>query len=68
MRWRKLGVWDKLFEAVAKAYDGDIQMVDSTTIRVHQHGANGKKGGAPRRQPRPGVSLTPDAWGARAAD
>lgn len=35
-------MWDRLVEAVSKAYDGDIQMVDSTTIRVHQHGANGK--------------------------
>jgi transposase len=41
VRWRKIGVWDRLFEAVSKACDC-IQMVESTTIRVHQHGANGK--------------------------
>lgn len=68
VRWRKIGVWDRLFEAVSKAYDGDIQMVDSTTIRVHPHGANGKKGGSSRRMPRLGTDLTPDAWGAREAD
>ncbi len=28
-RWRKAGVWDRLLEAVSKAYDGDIQMIDS---------------------------------------
>jgi transposase len=45
VRWRKAGVWDRLFEAVSKAYEGDVQMIDSSSIRVHQHGANGKKGG-----------------------
>ena len=44
VRWRKLGVWDRIFEAVSKAYDGDLQMVDSSSIRVHQHAANVKKG------------------------
>ena len=28
---------------VSKAYDGDIQMIDSSSIRVHQHAANGQK-------------------------
>ncbi len=42
-RWRKAGVWDRLLEAVSEAYDGDIQMIDSSSIRVHQHAANGKK-------------------------
>ncbi len=42
-RWRKAGVWDRLLEAVSAAYDGDIQMIDSSSIRVHQHAANGKK-------------------------
>src|SRR5258708_6101890 len=42
-RWRKAGVWDRLLEAVSKAYDGDIQMIDSSSIRVHQHAANTKK-------------------------
>ena len=35
--WRKLGVWDRIFAAVAAAYEGDLQMVDSSSIRVHQH-------------------------------
>ena len=42
-RWRKAGVWDRLMAAVAAAYDGDIQMIDSSVIRVHQHAANVKK-------------------------
>ena len=34
------GVWDRIKGAVAKAYDGDIQMIDSSVVRVHQHAAN----------------------------
>ncbi len=45
VRWRKAGVWDRLLRAVSEAYDGDVQMIDSSSIRVHQHAANGKKKG-----------------------
>jgi transposase len=46
VRWRKAGIWDKLLAAVSKAYNGHIQMIDSSTVRVHQHAANGGKKGA----------------------
>ena len=46
-RWRKAGVWDCLLDAVSKRYDGDIVMIDSSCVRVHQHGANAKKGALP---------------------
>ena len=36
-------MWDRLLDGVSKAYDGDIQMIDCSSIRVHQHAANGKK-------------------------
>ena len=65
VRWRALGVWDRIFEAVSRAYEGDLQMIDSSSIRVHHHGANGKKGA--RKAPPLGTTLEPDAWGARAA-
>ena len=67
VRWRKLGVWDRVFVAISAAYDGDLQMVDSSSIRVHQHGANAKRGARRRRRPPLGTALTPDAWGAREA-
>ena len=67
VRWRKVGVWDRIFEAVSAAYDGDLQIVDSSSIRVHQHAANVKRG-AVRKAPPLGTALTPDAWGARGAD
>ena len=44
VRWRKAGVWDRLLAAVSEAYDGDIVMIDSTCVRVHQHAAPGKRG------------------------
>ncbi len=42
-QWRKAGVWDRLLAAVSEAHQGDIQMIDSSSIRVHQHAANAKK-------------------------
>ena len=44
VRWRKAGVWDRLLAAVSAAFKGEIVMIDSTCVRVHQHGATGKKG------------------------
>jgi transposase len=44
VRWRKAGVWDRLLEAVAAGHDGDIIMIDSSCVRVHQHGATQKRG------------------------
>ena len=43
-RWRRAGIWTMLLDEVSKAYQGDIQMIDSSSIRVHQHAANGQKG------------------------
>ena len=43
VRWRRAGVWDRLMDAITAAYNGDIQMIDSSVVRVHQHAANVKK-------------------------
>lgn len=45
VRWRRAGVWDRLMDAITAAYDGDIQMIDSTSIRAHQQAATAKRGG-----------------------
>lgn len=55
-RWRAAGVWDRILEAISRAYDGEIVMIDSSCIRVHQHGASGKEG-----------ALTMVAWDVPAA-
>jgi|SRR5215510_5092211 len=43
-RWRKAGVRDRLMDAVTAAHDGDIQMIDSTSVRAHQQSATAKGG------------------------
>ena len=43
VRWRRAGIWDKLLQAVSEAYNGKVQMIDSSVVRVHQHAANGEK-------------------------
>src|SRR5271155_2997598 len=50
VRWRKLGVWDAIFDAVSKAYEGSLQMVDSSSIRVHQQRPTVKRGPGGRRR------------------
>ena len=55
-RWGRAGRWVRILQAVSAAYQGDIQMIDFSSIRVHQYGANGPKKGA-----------DPIAWVARAA-
>ena len=44
VRWRRAGIWDAIMDAITKAYDGHIQMIDSSSVRVHQHAAGAKKG------------------------
>jgi len=44
IRWRKAGVWDRLLASVSAGFNGELVMIDSTCMRVHQHGATGKKG------------------------
>ena len=42
-RWRKAGIWDRLMDAIVKAHDGKVQMIDSSSVRVHQHDSGVKK-------------------------
>lgn len=47
-RWCKSGVWQKVFERLAKDADNEYAMIDSTIVRAHQHAA-GAKGGIGKR-------------------
>jgi transposase len=38
VRWRRAGVWAKIMNALAGAHDAAVQMIDTSTIRVHRHG------------------------------
>ena len=44
VRWRRPGVWHRLMDAITAAQDGEIQMIDSTSVRVHQQAATAKRG------------------------
>lgn len=48
MRWRRSGVWQRVFEALAQDADNEYAMIDATIVRAHQHGAGGKGGRRPR--------------------
>jgi len=39
VRWRRAGVWDQIMEALAADHDAAVQMIDTSVVRVHQHGA-----------------------------
>jgi transposase len=49
-RWRKAGIWERLFATVQQQADAnghlawDVHYVDSTMVRAHQHAAGAKKG------------------------
>jgi transposase len=32
------GIWDLIMEALAETHDGFVQMIDTSIVRVHQHG------------------------------
>ena len=56
VRWRAAGIWERILAAVARGYDSDIVMIDTSCVRVHQHGAAVKRG-----------ATTIAAWAAPAA-
>jgi transposase len=33
------GVWDRIMDALAAGHDAAVQMIDTSVVRVHQHGA-----------------------------
>jgi hypothetical protein len=42
------GIWDRLMDAVVNAYDGNVQMIDSSIMCAHQHASGRKKSGGNR--------------------
>jgi transposase len=39
VRWRRAGIWDQIMEALAAGHDTAGQMIDTSVLRVHQHGS-----------------------------
>jgi transposase len=60
-RWRDLGVFEALFAALAGsgAAEERVQMLDSTTVRAHQHAAGAKGGSKVKRWAAPGAGSRP---------
>ncbi len=42
-RWRKAGIWDDILAAMTDRRDADVQMLDTSVVRVHQHAGCAKK-------------------------
>ncbi len=38
VRRRRAGVWARIMNALATAHDASVQMIDTSIVRVHQHG------------------------------
>jgi transposase len=39
VRWGRAGVWDQIINALAETHDAAVQVIDTSIVRVHQHGA-----------------------------
>jgi transposase len=37
-RWRRAGVWNQIMDALATTHAAAVQMIDTSIVRVHQHG------------------------------
>lgn len=37
-RWRKTAVWARILEHIQGEFEDELYMIDSTVVRVHQHG------------------------------
>lgn len=42
-RWSRSGVWQKVFNLLAKDADNEYAMIDATIVRAHQHSAGAQK-------------------------
>jgi transposase len=39
VRWRRAGIWHRIMNGLATAHDAAMQMIDTSVVRMHQHGA-----------------------------
>ncbi|MGB2931507.1 MAG: IS5 family transposase [Methyloceanibacter sp.] len=39
VRWRRARVWDRIMDRLSAGHDASVQMIDTSVVRVHQHGA-----------------------------
>src|SRR5205085_4699667 len=60
VRWRRAGVWAKIMSALAGSHDAAVQMIDTSIVRVHQHGACITRNRGARRDRRHWRGAAPD--------
>ncbi len=48
-RWSRTGVWQRVFETLARDADNEYAQIDSTIVRAHQHSAGSQRGRQPKR-------------------
>ncbi len=59
VRWARRGVWEKLFNALAKrGRSAHLQMIDSTHVKAHRSASGGKGGSKIRRSGARGAEET----------
>jgi transposase len=51
-RWSQSGIWQSIFEQLAKDKNNEYAMIDSTTVRAHRSAAGARKKGAIPQQPK----------------
>ena len=44
-RWREAGVWGRILEHLQEDIEDSLYMIDSSVVRVHQHGTGARKRG-----------------------
>jgi transposase len=54
-RWSKRGVWQQVLESLGGDVDLEHLLLDSTTVRAHQHAAGAKRGETAQHSAAPGV-------------
>lgn len=42
-RWAEKAIWEKVFKVLSLDADNEYAMLDSTTVRAHQHSAGARK-------------------------
>ena len=62
-RWSKRGVWQKVFEHLAKEGDNEYAMIDSPIVRAHRSAAGARKKGV-----QPATPKSESAWAGVGAD
>ena len=60
--WARLGVFERIFNALSEDPDMEMAMIDGTIVKVHRHGQGSKGGLKVRRSASQRVAGQPKSW------